>query len=144
MIIELTDGLAEIFGTELVKGIKYTFVSGSKSAIFTYHGCTVSVSTYFIPSDNLTFSTSSCYISKETPMLFYLNIHGYLEKVRNEAAKSNERGPVVLLCGPVDVGKSTLCKILLNYAVSCGRTPIYVDLDVGQGNIGIPGTDFIC
>lgn len=73
-------------------------------------------------------------------MVFYLNIHGYLEKVRSEAARAKKRGPVVLLCGPTDVGKSTLCKILLNYAVGCGRTPIHVDLDVGQGSIGIPGT----
>lgn len=74
-------------------------------------------------------------------MVFYLNIHGYLEKLREEAVKKHKRrGPNVLLCGPADVGKSTLCKILLNYAVGCGRTPVYVDLDVGQGNIGIPGT----
>lgn len=72
-------------------------------------------------------------------MIFYLNIHGYLEKVRSEAARGNKRGPVVLLCGPTDVGKSTLCKILLNYAVGCGRTPIHVDLDVGQGSFNIPG-----
>ena len=123
-----------------MKGLKYTFVSGSKGAIFSYYGCTIGVSTFFIPSDNLTYCTSSCYVSKETPMLFYLNVHGYLEKVREESVKENRRGPIVLLCGPVDVGKSTLAKILLNYAVSCGRTPIYVDLDVGQGNIGIPGT----
>lgn len=73
-------------------------------------------------------------------MIFYLNVHGYLEKVRTEASKLKKRGPNVLLCGPTDVGKSTLCKILLNYAVGCGRTPNYVDLDVGQGSFGIPGT----
>ena len=34
--------------------------------------------------------------------------------------------------GPTDVGKSTVCRLLLNYAVRLGRKPIYVDLDVGQ------------
>ena len=128
-----------MFGTEIVRGIPYTFLEGAKSAIFTYHGCTISVTNYLIPSTSLTHSQSSCYTSKETPMLFYLNIHGYLEKMRDEAKERT--GPVLLLCGPADVGKSTLCKILLNYAVGCGRTPVYVDLDVNQGNnIGVPGT----
>lgn len=37
-----------------------------------------------------------------------------------------------MICGPVNVGKSTLTKILLNYAVRMGRRPVFVDLDVGQ------------
>ena len=37
-----------------------------------------------------------------------------------------------MMVGPTDVGKSTVSKILLNYAVRLGRKPIYVDLDVGQ------------
>jgi len=37
-----------------------------------------------------------------------------------------------MLCGPTDVGKSTLCKLLQNYAVRLGRSPMLVDLDVGQ------------
>ena len=37
-----------------------------------------------------------------------------------------------MITGPVDVGKSTLCRILLNYAVRLGRRPIYCDLDIGQ------------
>lgn len=45
-----------------------------------------------------------------------------------------------MVCGPTDVGKTTLCRIFLNYAVRVGRRPLYVDLDVGQGNIGVPGT----
>jgi polyribonucleotide 5'-hydroxyl-kinase len=38
----------------------------------------------------------------------------------------------VVVAGPVDVGKSSLCRILLNYAVRARRQPILVDLDVGQ------------
>ena len=37
--------------------------------------------------------------------------------------------------GPVDVGKSTLCQLLLNYAVRMGRRPVFVDLDVGQVSV---------
>ncbi|KAJ8983107.1 hypothetical protein NQ317_001850 [Molorchus minor] len=45
-----------------------------------------------------------------------------------------------MIVGPCDVGKSTVCRILLNYAVRMSRRPIFVDLDVGQGQISIPGT----
>ena len=42
--------------------------------------------------------------------------------------------------GPTDVGKSTVSKLLLNYAVRLGRKPLFVELDVGQGCVSIPGT----
>jgi len=42
--------------------------------------------------------------------------------------------------GPTDVGKSTVCRLMLNYAVRMGRRPVFVDLDVGQGSISIPGS----
>ena len=35
------------------------------------------------------------------------------------------------------MGKSTVCRLLLNYAVRLGRKPIYVDLDVGQVCVGL-------
>ena len=43
-----------------------------------------------------------------------------------------KRQTVLPQVGPTDVGKSTVCRLLLNYAVRLGRKPIYVDLDVGQ------------
>ena len=45
-----------------------------------------------------------------------------------------------MICGAQDVGKTTLSRILLNYGVRLGRRPIFIDLDVGQQSIGIPGT----
>ena len=42
----------------------------------------------------------------------------------------------VMVVGPVDVGKSTFCQLLLNYAVRMGRRPVFVDLDVGQVGCG--------
>lgn len=38
---------------------------------------------------------------------------------------------VMQIVGPVDAGKSTLGKILLNYAVRAGWAPTAVDLDIG-------------
>lgn len=46
----------------------------------------------------------------------------------------------VLIAGQVDSGKSSLASLLASYAVRLGRAPLFVDLDVGQGNIGVPGT----
>ena len=42
------------------------------------------------------------------------------------------RGPRLMITGPTDVGKTTLCRILCNYAVREGRSPLYIDLDIGQ------------
>lgn len=90
--------------------------------------------------------TDVVYVAKETPMSIYLNCHAAMEKMREQAEqaekdeKESKKGPIVMVVGPNDVGKSTLCRLLLNYAVRMGRRPIYVDLDVEQGHIAIPGT----
>ena len=37
------------------------------------------------------------------------------------------------------MGKSSLCKILLNYGVRAGWLPTFADLDIGQGSVTVPG-----
>lgn len=130
VILELKSGMAEVFGTELVKGKNYMFTTGAKIAVFTWQGCIV----------ELRGKTDVSYVAKETPVVMYLNAHAALEQLRKKAEADNSRGPVTMIVGPMDVGKSTLCRLLLNYAVRMGRRPIFVDLDVGQGQISIPGT----
>jgi len=133
--VELLSGHAEIFGTEMVAHNKYQFQRGAKFAVFTFQGCRVQVQGSMEVEP---------YTSKETPMLMYLNTHAALEQLRQKAeearGKENARGPICMLVGPTDVGKSTVCRLLLNYAVRLGRKPIYVDLDVGQGSISVPGS----
>lgn len=128
--LELLNGLAEIFGSELNRNKKYTFGPGSKIAVFTWQGCSVSLSG----------KTEVAYVSKDTPLLLYLNTHAALEQMRQQAERDNERGPRVMVVGPTDVGKSTLCRLLLNYAVRLGRRPTLVELDVGQSGVSVPGT----
>lgn len=130
VVLRLKNGLAEMFGTELMKNRAYTFHAGSKVAVYSCHGCSV----------ELEGNPEVAYVAKETPMTFYLNIHGLLEQERDRAASIGDRGPVVLVCGPGDVGKSTLTRILCNYAVRAQRTPLLADLDVGQGCMSVPGT----
>ncbi|RUS92133.1 hypothetical protein EGW08_000157, partial [Elysia chlorotica] len=128
--IEMIEGSSEMFGTELAKNKKYTFVSGSKVAIYTWHGCVI----------KLKGKTEVAYVSTETPMTVYVNTHAALEQMRNKADEDSTRGPRILVVGPTDVGKSTLCRLLTNYAVRLGRSPVLADIDVGQGNMGLPGT----
>ena len=123
VIVELLSGHAEIFGTEMVVHNKYQFFRGSKFAVFTFQGCRVQVQGSMEVDP---------YTSKETPMLMYLNTHAALEQLRQKAEKETSRGPICMLVGPTDVGKSTVSRLLLNYSVRLGRRPIHVDLDVGQ------------
>ena len=57
----------------------------------------------------------------------------YLNYQRNEAFKGIIHAPRVIIVGPKDSGKSTLCTTLLNTAKDDGYFPDYIDLDVGQG-----------
>lgn len=49
------------------------------------------------------------------------------------------QGPRVIVIGPTDSGKSSLCRMLLSWACKQGWKPTFVDLDIGQGSITIPG-----
>jgi hypothetical protein len=76
------------------------------------------------------------YVADDTPMASYLNVHQTLNQRREEAARAapgsaGARGPVVVVVGPTDSGKSTLCRLLGNWAVRSGWQPTFVDLDVG-------------
>lgn len=96
----------------------YNFV-GTKAAIFTYHGATLSVRG----------TPSVAYTADETPMTSYANFHFALEKQRQLAQDGLSRGPRVLIVGSEHAGKTTLVKILVAYAVRQGRTPVVVGLD---------------
>lgn len=138
--VELLDGRAELFGTELIRNKRYTFPPGRVIAIYAYEFATI----------ELVGGDESTYVSDNTPMRSYLQIHTYLEKQREKAYQNlkskrqklgkQKRGPRLLIAGSMDVGKSTISRILCNYAVRSCWTPIYVDIDVGQGSISVPGT----
>lgn len=56
---QLLSGKAEVFGTELAPEKPYTFFSGAKVAVYTWHGCSL----------KLVGNTEGTYIAKETPMV---------------------------------------------------------------------------
>uniref|UniRef100_M4BKZ7 Protein CLP1 homolog n=1 Tax=Hyaloperonospora arabidopsidis (strain Emoy2) TaxID=559515 RepID=M4BKZ7_HYAAE len=127
--ILLKSGSAELFGVELAMDREYTF-RDRKLAIFTWYGCTLEVRG----------APEVAYTSEETPMDSYLNIHSQLQRRRELAKVKNAAGPRVLVCGPVDSGKSTLTQILVNYALRLGEKPTLVELDAGHGCLSVPGT----
>ncbi|KAG0252138.1 Cleavage polyadenylation factor subunit clp1 [Actinomortierella ambigua] len=126
--VRLLSGTGEIFGAELGTGVDYEF-SGRKIAIFTWHGCKLLVQG----------TCSVEYLAEETPMVSYLNTHYALEQRRVKATRENGHGPRVMIVGPTDVGKTSLCRMLLSWALRQDRQPIYVDLDCSEGSITMPG-----
>ncbi|EXJ78567.1 hypothetical protein A1O1_08968 [Capronia coronata CBS 617.96] len=128
--VKLLRGTAELFGTELVPGNTYTF-TGTKAAIYTWHGCSLEISGDPLQSE---------YTAEETPMHEYVNVHFALETLRDQAKAAGREGPRVLILGPDNAGKSSLAKILTGYSNRSARSPVVVNLDVKEGVMSIPGT----
>ncbi|GFT80079.1 protein CLP1 homolog [Nephila pilipes] len=124
--IELIDGTGEIFGIDMLKNKVYNF--RTSFAVTTRHGCSL----------KLKGRISRSYTTNQNNDIY--NLHLEFEKYRKQAENKGTKGPIALIAGPTDVGKSTLSRTLLNYAACLGRQPLYVDLDVGQSSISIPGT----
>lgn len=146
---QLLTGTAELFGTELAPSQTYTF-SGTKGAIYTWHGCELEVSAGETGSTTLDGVTPTAghgaggcqseYTAEETPMVEYSNVHFALEAMREEAQASSKDGPRVLLLGPENAGKTSLAKILTAYSTKVGRQPLVVNLDPTEGMLSVPGT----
>jgi polyribonucleotide 5'-hydroxyl-kinase len=129
VVIQLKGGSAELFGIELAKERDYIFRK-CQLAIFTWYGCELLVKG----------KCEVSYTSDETPMASIVNIHSQLDRIRADAAETKSAGPRVLVTGPTDSGKSTVTRILLNYALRMSRKPTFVDLDVAHGLLSVPGT----
>ncbi|VDL93338.1 unnamed protein product [Schistocephalus solidus] len=124
--IVLISGMAEIFGTEIVCGTDLLLEAGQRGTIVTFHGCKIAVKDQGLAD-------------QEIPHVF-INIHANLEAARKKAVETQSRGPRVLICGQESVGKSTLCRTLVNYATRKNAKPILVDVNVGLNQICIPTT----
>ncbi|XP_031121404.1 protein CLP1 homolog [Ipomoea triloba] len=132
--LRVLNGTAEIFGTELPPQIWLTFPPRLKFAVFTWYGATI----------EMDGPTETEYTADETPMISYVNVHAVLDARRHRAKASASdsdtyQGPRVIVVGPTDSGKSTLSRMLLSWAAKLGWKPTFVDLDIGQGSITVPG-----
>lgn len=72
-------------------------------------------------------------------MVHFLNASAALEQLRQKALEQKQLGPNLLVTGSLSSGKSSTCKILTNYALKQGWTPILVDLDLHRNMIAPPG-----
>lgn len=117
-----------MFGTALELGERVK-ISGQKVAVFTWEGCRLEVAG----------APDVQYESEDTPMAQFLAAHDTLEARRQAARRAGGEGPRTFVVGPTDAGKSSLCKLLLNYAVRAGWAPAFADLDIGQGAVTVPG-----
>ncbi|THU84917.1 Clp1-domain-containing protein [Dendrothele bispora CBS 962.96] len=111
--ITLVKGRAEVFGAELVEGKPYVFGSECKAAIFTWLGCTIEMT--------------------------LRKLHG--SPVPEGEPEGSTEPPRVLILGPENSGKTTVCKILVNYAVRSGQgwAPMLVNVDPSEGGWAVPG-----
>ncbi|KAM3180039.1 hypothetical protein ACTXT7_017087 [Hymenolepis weldensis] len=130
----LIDGMAEIFGTELCQSIEYSFRAGHRGSVTTFHGCKITIS----GADFDAFVLEA--IEDNDLIHVYANIHANFHKFRTEAVLNQTKGPRVLVCGPANSGKSTLCKVLANYAARRGSTPILIDVNPNSNQICVPST----
>jgi len=124
---ELIEGEAEVFGFCLTKNSTFYL---KKLPIYAWYGCKIKI------FDSLL----KCESKENTIMHMYLHFHSQLENMRLNAKNYQGNGPRVLITGPTDSGKSSLSKLLLNYAIRENKHPTFVDIDVGQGAISLPGT----
>ncbi|KAK9841907.1 hypothetical protein WJX84_004995 [Apatococcus fuscideae] len=134
LTLKLVKGQAEVFGTDLLEQQIYT-LRGQKLAVFSWEGCEVQLQGVGEPVED---AIEVIYESDDTPMREYANVHNLLQTRREAALASKFEGPRTMVVGQVDVGKSTLCKILLNYAIRRDCAPTMIDLDLGQGSIAPP------
>ena len=149
--VALTGGSAEVFGA-LLHAHRVLRLKHAKIAIFSYEGCTISIDglplespyvpgtlqlTAWLQSPSL--SGLGCrYISEETPMNAYLNASHIINNQR-KLAREIRPGPVVAVVGPPSSGKTSLVKVLANYAIRAGWNPLLVDTSVQQNLITVPG-----
>mmetsp|Transcript_22839 Transcript_22839/g.36341 ORF Transcript_22839/g.36341 Transcript_22839/m.36341 type:complete len:497 (-) Transcript_22839:107-1597(-) len=116
---------AEIFGAEMVPGKEIPLLGGTRTAIYTWHGCKV----------QLEGPTNQEYDAPNVVMRDYLSCAAVLEQRRQRAEDLDLPAPRALVCGSAFSGKSSLCQMLCNYALRREHTPLFVDLDPRYSDI---------
>ena len=158
---QLVDGYAECFGTELATRVVYLFGGECKAVIYTHRGCTIEISlsrsslSYYHRGPLPSFvpyvygEPATEYASEETAMGHYQSASVLFEQMRVLSLATaggamldglNPQNipatpPHILVLGPENSGKTTLCKTLIDYAVRGEHdewSPILVNVDPGD------------
>eukprot|EP01063_Lacrimia_lanifica_P037933 TRINITY_DN7947_c0_g1_i1.p1 TRINITY_DN7947_c0_g1~~TRINITY_DN7947_c0_g1_i1.p1 ORF type:complete len:420 (+),score=154.20 TRINITY_DN7947_c0_g1_i1:49-1308(+) len=130
VIVKVVEGSCECFGSALARDRAYVFPAGAKAALSApQEACRVELighhATTVAPFSGVAFQ----------PFLDRMN-------ARRTAAAQRQApsGPHILVVGQTDTGKSTLCKYLINSATRQGHSLSFVDADLGQNSITVPGS----
>lgn len=146
MSLTVTEGVAEIFGTELPNMVSLRF-TGCKYAIYAPlgSGCKLQYQTT-LNRDNFNTSneneTVHEYIASDSLVPQLANLNFALEVSRLQAAADAQRlktGPKVLLLGNSLSGKTAAAKTLVSYASKMDRISLLVNLDPKEGVFSLPG-----
>ena len=131
VMVKLNSGHCECFGTILEEKRVYKFPLGTKAALSCPPGtggcqvelmCAEKVQTRPWTGD------------------VYTGMLATLTAKRNAARTNKNAGPRIIVIGDTDTGKSTLCKYIINSAVKSGHALTFVDGDLGQNSITVPGS----
>ena len=123
-----------MFGSELSSKAPVHFSGGQKGSIITIKGCDLRIKGDDFQHCVISFEDDQCIPN------IYMNLHVALEVIRSKAVANDEIGPRVVVCGHEGVGKASLCRTLVNYAVRRGRKVMLVDLDCSNNQLCVPGT----
>lgn len=152
--LKVTLGTLEINGSELPNNVELQ-LSGVKLPIYAppsinkehakveYKLVTNPDQSVLLSSEDEEFTQ---YLSDETNMDLVVNLAMYIESKRQIAKdlKTNEGdlalGPRVLILGGKYLGKTSLAKTLVSYAVKMGSSPVLVNLDPKHGVFALPGS----
>eukprot|EP00918_Siedleckia_nematoides_P081145 GHVU01178034.1.p1 GENE.GHVU01178034.1~~GHVU01178034.1.p1 ORF type:complete len:170 (+),score=14.76 GHVU01178034.1:581-1090(+) len=124
-----------MFGAELVSEVDYEVPPHSNVAVFSWGDCELEVREggLGLGGPTGTGGDTASYQRHEydntAHMTAIINLAAALHAQRLVAKANKEVGPRVLIVGSKSSGKTTVARILLNYAVRQGWTPLYVDLD---------------
>lgn len=116
--VRLLSGAVESFGSPIVAGKDQHF-HGESFPLFSFEGATVSIHGRFSVQEDCE-STTPAYHE------IYKELH-------------QKECPRVLIAGPCDSGKSSLCRTLTSYSLNEGMPLVFADLDPGQ-SISVPGS----
>lgn len=147
----LLEGSAEMLGVELLQARPVVLPPGQSRPVFTFHGAVVRVE----PAS----SCEDAYVADESTFPALAAVNSRLEARRalargtvgglpadtasaaaGSADKAAPLGPVVVVAGPVNAGKSTAVATLAAWACRRGWSPTVVDLDPGQGDLCPPAS----
>ncbi|KAL3232676.1 mRNA cleavage and polyadenylation factor CLP1 [Nakaseomyces bracarensis] len=126
--LQVTSGVAEIFGTELANNVDYSFWDW-KFGIYAVEETEIEWKCAQLHGKELSI------VSNTTAHVVY-NLHFALEKMRS----STFDGPRVMVVGERNTGKTALCRTLASYAIKHKPyQPLFINLNPVEAIFSPPG-----